>query len=144
MAGTCLKRGLVNRTAFNRRRTGRNTDNNQRGNESAAVVNLADEGLDHFFGNFEVGDHTVFHRADGFHRNRRLTEHGFRLRANRVRDLPVTLFAISHNRRLIDNHALIFYVNKSVRRTKVDGHIRRQEAKKTTKHILPPHSAENH
>ena len=63
-ARTSRQSGFLNGAAFNGGRAGRHTNNDLRIGEGAAVMHFADEVLDHFFGDFEVGNHAVTHRPD--------------------------------------------------------------------------------
>ena len=90
-------------------------------------MHFADEVLDHLFGDFDVGDHTIAQRADGFDRVGRLAHHHLRIIANGLDALdPVDRFDGNH-RRFIQDDALILNVNESVGRTQVDRHVLRPE-----------------
>ena len=97
-------------------------------------MHFANEVLDHFLGDFEVGDNAVAHGADGFHVQRRLAEHLLGLVADGVDDLASALVHIGHNGRLIELYALSLYVDERVRRPEVNGHICREHAEKATDH----------
>ena len=100
----------------------------------AALVHLADEMLDHLFGDIEVGNHTVAHRANGLDRARRAAQHHLGILAHCQNLLFAFLGVVGNHRRLVQHDALALDVDKCVGRTKVDRHIGRKQARKCPKH----------
>ena len=54
-----LSAAFLDGTAFNGRRSRRHADDDLGAGQTAPVVDLADELLDHLFGHFEIGDDAV-------------------------------------------------------------------------------------
>src|SRR4029450_1138996 len=75
-------RRVLDSPAFHLSNSGGNADDDARAHKTPSVLRLADEMLKHLFGDFEIGDDTVFHRADGHNIGRCAAEHILGLRAN--------------------------------------------------------------
>ena len=99
-------------------------------------MNLANEMLDHFFGDFEIGDHTVPHRPDRLDVARRAAKHHLGLLADGKHLLLSALFNDGDNRRFVQNDPPAFDIDESVRRAEIDCHIGREHAEQTGKHVF--------
>ncbi len=130
------QRGFLNGAALDGRRAGRHANDDLRIGEGAAVMHLADELLDHFLGDFEIGDDAVAHRADGLHVARRAAQHHLGFVADREHLLLAAFVDDGDDRRLIQNDAAALDVNQRVRGPEVDRHIAGKHAEETTKHKL--------
>src|SRR5260370_392770 len=64
-AGTGAFRRFLDRAPFHRRRARGHADDDLRTGEAAPVMHLANEVLDHFLGDFEIGDDAVAQGTDG-------------------------------------------------------------------------------
>src|SRR6185437_6840536 len=136
-AGARGQRGFLNRATFDGSGTGRHADDDHRIREGTAIVHFADEVLDHFFGDFEIGDHAVAHGADSFDVAGRAAQHHLGVVAHRTN---LFLAAFAHHgddRWLVQHNAATTHIDKRVRRTEVDRHVARQNAEKTVEHTLP-------
>ena len=102
--------------------------------EGAADLHLLDEALDHFLGDFEVGDDAIAHRADGLHVDRRLAKHHLGFLADRVNDLAAVLVHIGNDRGFIELDAVTLHVDQRVRRPQVDRHVRGHQAEEFAEH----------
>ena len=83
---------------------------------------LANEVFEHFFSNAEIGNHTVFHRANRVDIARHFTEHQFRFRADGF-DHRATGFGVvlnRHHRWLIQHNAFAVGINQRIGRTQVN------------------------
>ena len=96
----------------------RNRDDDARARAHPAVVHLRDEMPQHRFGDFEVGDHAIFQRADRDDIRRRAAEHPFRLVAHRQHFVRARLHC--DHRGLAQDDALILHVDERVRRAEID------------------------
>ena len=74
-ARACAFGRFLNGSAFDRSRPRWNTNDHLWTRKAAAIMHLANEVLDHFFGDFKVRDHTVTERSNGFDIPRRTTKH---------------------------------------------------------------------
>ena len=100
-------------------------DNDARRRRPFAAVYLADKGAEHFLGNVQIGNHTVFHRADGLDAARGAAEHFFRFRAHRQRDFlaGIDIGLHRHHRRFVQHNAFAFDVNQGIGGSQVDGQV---------------------
>ena len=90
------------------------------------LVHLLDEVAQHLLRHVEVGDDAVLERADGGDRAGRAAEHPLRLHPHGVH---VTRALVDRDdRRLREHDAAPPHIDKSVRRTEVDGHVAAAEA----------------
>ena len=112
-------------------------DDDEGRHKRPAVVNLPDEVLDHFFGDFEISNHAISHRANGFHVYRSLAEHVLGLLADRIDNLATALRHIGNDRGFIELDALPLHIDQRVRCPEVNGHVRRQHAEEATNHVVP-------
>jgi hypothetical protein len=78
-----------------------------------AVVRLLNEVVQHLFGDFEIGNHAIFHRLDGDDIAGGAAKHLLGLFANRL-DLAGILVD-GDDRRLIDDNAFAARVHQGVR-----------------------------
>ena len=126
---------FLNRAAFHRGRAGGHADDDHGIGEGAAVMHFADEMLDHFFGDFEIGDDAVAQRADGLDIAGRAAQHQLGLVADGAHGLLAAAGGDGgHHRRLIQHDAPAFDIDQRIRRPKIDGHVARKRAKKTAEH----------
>jgi hypothetical protein len=89
-------------------------------------MRLLDEVGEHFFGNFEIGDHAVFHGLDGDHVARRPAKHFFRLAPDG--DYVAAVLIDCNNGRLVYYDALAARKDQCVSGSQVDCQVRRQQA----------------
>ena len=75
LAGTGALGAFLDRPALDGGAAGGHADNDQRAGEAAAAMDLADEVLDHLFGDFEIGNDAVTQRTDGLDVAGRAAEH---------------------------------------------------------------------
>ena len=94
--------------------------------------------LDHFLGDFEVGNHAVSHRADGADVARGLAEHdlGFFTDSKHL-GAPANL-GHCHNRRFVKHNTLALYIDKCVCRTKVNADVCCEYIKHRSEHANSP------
>ena len=100
-------------------------------------MDLADEVLDHFFGDFEVGDHAIAKGPNGFHVTRCSAQHLLGIDAHGVDDLATANIAQGNHRRLIQHNALTLHVNQGVGGAKVYGDVVRDGAEEGRNHDGP-------
>jgi hypothetical protein len=77
----------------------------------------ANELLEHLLGDGEVGNHAVFHGANGFNVARHLAQHGFGFVTNRLQDffaLGAAFMANGHDGGLVENNAFVAHKNQGV------------------------------
>jgi hypothetical protein len=94
--------------------------------KDGARMNHLDKLLEHLLGDREIGNHPVFHGANGLNIARNLAQHGLGFLANGLNGLFAlwaTLVADGHHRRLIEHDALVAYVNQGIGGAKVDGQV---------------------
>ena len=99
-----------------------------------------DEVAQHRLGDFEVGDDTVFERADGDDAPRRAAEHPFGFSANGKHFLaaaPVTLLHRDYGG-FVANDPLVFYVDQSVGCPEINGQVVGENAEKGIEHQKTP------
>ncbi|MPN64181.1 hypothetical protein SDC9_211952 [bioreactor metagenome] len=84
-----------------------------------------DEVTQHLFGNFEVGDHAVFHRADGPDVAGAFPKHAFRF-ASDVQDL-VGAFLDRHDGRFVQNDPQVPHVHQAVGGSEVNSDMGRKK-----------------
>jgi len=89
-------------------------------------VGLSDEMRQHLLGDLEVGDHPVFHGADGDDTARRSTEHFLGVMSHRFHSARAHVDG--HDRWLGNDRAFGFDEHKRVRRPKVNREIVREIA----------------
>ena len=95
-----------------------------------AVVRLLDEVVQHLFGDFEVGDHAVFHRLDGDDVARRAAEHLLGFFADRLDFAGILVDGDDGG--LVDDDALAARVDQRVRGAEIDCQIAREYAEQRT------------
>ena len=89
----------------------------------------ADELLEHLLGDCEVGNHAVFHGANGFNVARHFAQHGLGLMTDGLQDffaLGAAFVANGHHRGLVQNDAFVANKNEGVGCTQVNGQIGRK------------------
>src|SRR5213075_1473389 len=100
--------------AFHGGGAGRHADDDLGVHEALAVVDLADEVLDHLLGDFEVGDDPVAHRADGFHVAGGAAQHHLGFDAHGVDHLAAAHGSQRHHGGLVQHDAPAFHVDQRV------------------------------
>ena len=90
-------------------------------------MHLANEVLDHFLGDLNVGDDAVAQRADRLDVVGRLAHHHLRIVADRFHFLDAMHRFDGHDRRLVQDDAAILDVDQRVRRAEIDRHVLRTE-----------------
>ena len=99
------------------------------------LMHLADEMLDHFLRDFEIGDDAVAQRPDRLNVARGAAEHQLRLLAD-GENLSFALDACDRDhRRLVQDDAAPFHVNEGVCRAEVDRHVGGQQTQHSAKHL---------
>ena len=96
-----------------------------------------DELLEHLLGDGEVGNHAVFHGADGFDVAGHLAQHGLGFLADRLDGLfalRAAFVANGDHRGLVQHDALVAHVNQGVGGAKVNGQVSREILTKCSKH----------
>ena len=103
--------GILDRPFFHLRDSRGNGDDDPRGDE-LAVLDLLDEVPQHGLGDFEVGDHAVFHRADGHDVAGRAAQHpfGFLTDGEHVGRARLD----GHHRRLPQNNSAILHIDEGI------------------------------
>ena len=91
-------------------------------------MHLSDEFLDHGLGHVEIGNYTFPHRADGLDTSRCAAQHQLGVLTHRQNALLPIFNVISDHRRLVQDDPLAFDIDKSVRRSEVDRHIRGKQS----------------
>ena len=86
-----------------------------------AVVRLLDEVVQHLLGDFEIGDHAVFHGLDGDDVAGRAAQHLFRLFADRLHFARVLVDGDDGG--FVDHDALAARIHKRVSGAEIDGEI---------------------
>ncbi len=94
--------------------------------------------LDHFFGNFEIGNHAISHRPDSTDIARRLAKHHLGFLANRQHLCTATHFGHGNNGWFIEDNALALHINKRICRSEIDADIGRKHIKNGSKHRISP------
>ncbi len=90
-------------------------------------MHLLDEVLDHLFGNFDVGDHTIAQRADRLDAVGGLAHHHLGIIAHGLHPAdPVDRLNRNH-RRFVQNDPLILHINQRVGGAEIDRHVLRAE-----------------
>lgn len=97
-------------------------------------MHFTDKVLKHLLCHGEVGNNTIFHRADGGNIAWRATEHTFGVGANRCHAAHVARLADSDYGRFIENDATTAYINQCVGRTQVDRQIAGKQPPQTFEH----------
>src|ERR1017187_271261 len=123
-AGASAIGGVLHGAFFNRRDFAGNSDNDPWMNENAAIVGLLNEVGEHFFGHLEIGDYPVLHRFDGHHVARSSSEHFLGLAAD-GHYFTVRLIN-GDDGRLVHDDAFAAGEDECVRRSEVDGQVRRE------------------
>src|SRR6185295_18465521 len=86
-------RRVLDSPAFHLCNAGRNADDYARADKTPSVSRLSDEMLKHLLRDFEIRDHTVFHRADGHNISRCATEHLFCVRTNSLNAIGYFIYS---------------------------------------------------
>src|SRR5690606_18893793 len=138
LTGPRPKRRFADGAALDLGGATRNANDDARaGGEHAARMHHADELLEHLLGNGKVGDHAVFHGADGLDVAGHATQHLLGFAADRLDDFLAAGSAIVANcndRRLIKHNTLAMHVIQCVGCTEVDRHIAGEVTTKESEH----------
>ena len=132
----CSQGGIADGFALNLGGAAGHADNDARRGGKAAVIYFFDKLLEHFFGNVKVGNHAVFHRADGLNAARRAAEHFFGFGAHgqnhafAVRSIGLH----GHHRGFVQNNAFAFNVNQGIGSAQIDGQVVGKIAGQKAKH----------
>ena len=97
-----------------------------------------DELLEHLLGHGEVGNHAVFHRADGFDVAGHLAQHGLGFVADGLDGffaLRAAFVADGHHRGLVQHDALVAHKNQGVGGTKVNRQVGGKVPTECFKHV---------
>ena len=102
-------------------------------------MNHANELLKHLLGDGEVGNHTVFHRANSFNVARHLTQHllsFFTYGLNILFGIGTALLANRYHGGLIQNDPQSANINQGIGCTQINGEIVRKIATEESKHVI--------
>ena len=127
--------GVLDRALFNLRDFRGHADHDPRMHQHLAVVRLLDEVVQHFFRDFEVGDHAVLHRLDGHDVAGRAPQHILGLFAYGLHF--ASIFVDGYNGWLIHDDALACRVNQSVGGAQIDGEIAGEHAEERANPVGP-------
>ena len=97
-----------------------------------------DELLDHLLGDDKVGNHTVFHRADGFDVAGHLAEHrlGFAAHSlNHFFSVGTAFMANGHHRRLVQHNTLVAGKDQGVGGAQINRQVGGKVPTKCFKHV---------
>ena len=123
-------RGLgrfLNGAALHRRGARRHADDDLRTGETAPFMSHADEVLDHFLGDFEIGDNAVAKGAEGLDGAGRTAQHHFGPVAHGQHLFLALDLGNGDHGRLVKNNPLPLHIDKGIRRTKINGHVCREQ-----------------
>lgn len=138
LRGASTQRRFADGATLNLRGAARHTnDDAGAGLEHRAGVNHLDELLEHLLGDREVGDHAVFHRANGFDVAGNFAQHGLGFMAHGLDGffaLRTAFVADRHDRWLIQNDAAVAHINDGVGRAQVNGQVGGKVPTKSFKH----------
>ena len=108
---------------------GRDADNDARVDECPALVRLLDEVVEHLLGDFEVGNHAVFHGLDNPEIAGRTAQHLLGFLADCL-DFAGTVVE-GNGRGLVDHDALLPGIDPRVDCTQVNCQVRREQAQQS-------------
>ena len=94
--------------------------------EHRARMHHLDELLEHLLGDGEVGDHAVFHGANGFDVAGHLAQHGLGLVTHSLNGflaLRAAFMANRHHRGLVEHNAPVANINQGIGRAQIDGQV---------------------
>ncbi len=137
MVGAGTGGGLEDGALLDRRDAAGHADDHTRLEEAVGAVDLADEVLQHRFGDVEVRDDTILERADGGDGAGGLAEHLLGAPADGlavVEDLVGALVDGDHAG-LVEHNALAADGNKRVARAQVDPHVDAEHASEQVEHV---------
>ena len=98
-------------------------------------MNFVDEVLQHLLADAEVGDHAVFHRANGGDVARRTAEHALGLGTHGHHAfLVVGAGTNRHHGRFVEHNAALAHVNQGIGSTQVDRQIAGKHATQFLEH----------
>ena len=121
LGGAGAHRRVLDRALLDLRDLRRHADDDARMDVHLAPVCLLDEVLEHALGDFEVGDHAVLHRPDGFDVAGRAAQHLLRLDAHGLD--AIGELVDDHDRRLAHHDALVAREDQRVGGTQIDREI---------------------
>ena len=122
-ARTGAFRRFLNGAPFDRGRPRGDAYDDLRAGKAAPVVNLADEMLDHFLRDLEIGDDAVAQRTDRLDVPRSAAEHQLGLFANGENKLLASDAGDGHHRGLVKHDPPALHIDEGIRRAEVDRHI---------------------
>ncbi len=126
-AGLGAIRRVFHGALFHLRNLARHADHNPRVHQHLAVVRLLDKVVEHFFRDFEVRDHAVFHGLDGHDVARCAPQHLLGVLAHGLHFAGV--FVDRDDGRLVHHDALARGVHQRVGGAQIDGQIAGKHAK---------------
>ena len=100
-----------------------------------AVVSLLNEVVEHLLGDFEVGDHAVFHGLDGHDVAGRAAQHLLGLLAHGFHFTGILVDG--HDRWLVDNNALAGREDQRVGGAEIDGQVAGKHAEERAQAVRP-------
>ncbi len=101
-------------------------------------MHLADEVLDHFLRNFEIGNNAVAHRTDSLDIAGRTTQHHLGVVTDRANLFLSPSIDGGDDRRLVQHDAASFDIDQRICCSEINRHIARQCAEKTAEHVRYP------
>ena len=133
LARARVRGGILDRPLFHFRDAGRHRHHDP-GRNQFAMVNLLNEMPQHRFGDFEVGNDTIFHGPDGDDVARGATEHALGFFANRQHIGGSRLNG--NNGRFTQYNTLVTNVNERIRCPEIYPNIVGKQALKLREHEL--------
>ena len=135
-AGAGVERGVVHRPLLHLRYAAGDADHHARARdaEAEAIVDGADEVMEHALRYLKVRDDAVFQRADGDDVGRRPAHHALRLRAD-GEDLLGDLVD-GDDGRLVDDDAAAAYHHQGVRRPQVDADVVGEDTEEGVERVI--------
>ena len=124
LAGAGIAGGIANGAALDTGAARGHADDDFRIAEQALLaMHLADEMLDHFLGDFDVGDDAVAQGADGLDIVGSLAHHHLGVIAHRPHGLVAADGFNGHHGRLVEHDAAILNIDEGIGRAQIDGHV---------------------
>src|SRR5258708_26546982 len=124
-AGARAISGVLHGAFFNGSDFTGDADDDARMDQDAAVMGLLNEIGEHFFGDFEVGDHAVLHGLDGDDVAGSAAEHLFSFAANR--DDFTGDFVDGDDGGFVDHDAFAMGEDQGISRSQIDGQVGRKQ-----------------
>jgi hypothetical protein len=124
-------RGFLNGAPLHRGRARRHADHDLRAHKGPPIMHLADEMLDHFLGDLEIGDDAVSHRADRLDIAGGATEHHLGRVADGFDDLLAVAYLERDDGGLVQDDPPAFDIDEGVGGAEIDRHVGRNHAEET-------------